>query len=637
MIFKGSKLLICCLLVLAGLPVSAQESNQSQQSHLIPLPVLVQPGLGKFQITSKTSIVLSPEDAAHAGIADFLAQRLRLPTGFAIPVQYRRTKNHDIRFSLNKVPQQNLGTEGYTLQVSPKGILISANQPKGWFYAMQTLSQLLPPHVESSVKINTISWSVPCIKIEDCPRFEWRGLMLDVSRHFFSKDFIKAYIDQMVKYKFNTLHLHLTDDHGWRMEIKGLPELTKVGAWRVPREGFWKDFEKPQAGEANTYGGFYTANDMREIIDYASQRFLTIVPEIDVPAHSMALIASYPNLSCKQLQYTVNPGLAWSAEQENVLCAGNDSVFLSLDKIFTEIALIFPGKYIHIGGDEAVKTFWARCPKCQQRMRDEHLSNTEELQSYFIKRVAKIIESKGKKLIGWDEILEGGLAADATVMSWRGMDGGLQAAKAGHKVIMSPWQNAYLDLYQSDPVMENNMGAVCRLSSCYQFEPVPEGTDPKYILGAQGILWTEHVPNERQAQYMTWPRAMALAEVFWSAKTQRNWNGFINRLEWHLPRLDTANVKYSRGFYDPLITAVKTNTGELKVKLATEIEGLDIYYTFDDTHPDNYYPRYTGQLLTLPKGAHSIRVITYRAGKPMGREINLPLKYLANRVERSAN
>ncbi len=262
--------------------------------------------------------------------------------------------------------------------------------------------------------------------------------MLDVSRHFFSKEFVKKYIDEMAKYKFNIFHWHLTDDNGWRIEIKGLPELTEIGAWRVPRTGLWHQFEPPQPGEKATYGGYYTQDDIREIVKYAQERFVTIIPEIDVPAHSLALIASYPNLSCTQLKYPVNPGSPFYKKEDNVLCVANDSTWLILDKIFTQIANLFPGKYIHIGGDEAYKGFWEQCPKDQALMKQEGLDSVDELQSFFVKKLEKLIISKGKKMIGWDEILEGGLAPEATVMSWRGMKGGIEAARMGHEVIMTP-------------------------------------------------------------------------------------------------------------------------------------------------------------------------------------------------------
>jgi hexosaminidase len=466
----------------------------------------------------------------------------------------------------------------------------------------------------------------------DYPRFGWRGLMLDVSRHFFSKQFVEAYIDEMAKYKYNIFHWHLTDDNGWRIQIKGLPRLTEVGAWRVPRTGRFGRFAPPQPGEKATYGGYYTQQDIRDVVAYAKKRFITIVPEIDVPAHSLSLIAAYPNLSCTQLQYPVNPGSSFYRKEDNVLCVANDSTWLMLDKIFTQVAQLFPGPYIHVGGDEAYKGFWKECPKDQALMKREGITTLDGLQSYFEKKLEKIIISKGKKMIGWDEILEGGIAPEATVMSWRGMQGGIKAAQMGHEVIMTPTTYCYLDLYQGDPLIEPATYSRLRLSTCYKFEPVPEGVDPKYILGGQGNLWTESVPNERHAEYMTWPRAMALAEVFWSPDSARNWPDFVSRMQYRFKYMDAAHVKYARSAYDPIITGVRDANDSLQVRLATEIPGLDIYYTFDGTNPDQYYPKYQGAPLDIPKGATEIRVVTYRNGKPIGHQIDCPLSEVAKRV-----
>jgi hexosaminidase len=371
---------------------------------------------------------------------------------------------------------------------------------------------------------------------------------------------------------------------------------------------------------------------MREIIRYAQQRFISILPEIDVPAHSLALIASYPNLSCTQKGYAVNAGFRDPVRDDNALCIGNDSVFSMLDKIFTEIAALFPSPYIHIGGDEAYKGFWSNCPKCQRRMADEHLKNVEELQSYFVKRVEKILSAKGKKLIGWDEILEGGLAPEATVMSWRGMKGGIEAAKMGHHVVMTPWDYCYLDLYQGENTVEPPTYGLCRLRDSYTYDPVPDSVDEKFILGGQGNLWTESVPNFRQVEYMTWPRALALSEVYWSPKASRNWDGFIVRMEAQFPRLDAEGIKYARSAYNAIFTPTRASDG-LRVGLSTEIKGLDIYYTFDNTNPDTFYPKYNGTPLSFPIGATQLNVITYRDGKPVGQQINISKDELTKRLD----
>jgi hexosaminidase len=630
-------LFVLCLAFAAG----AFALGRDSLIHIIPEPVSVKAGEGFFRLERSTSIVYA--DTATGDIASMMDSLLDTPTGYHLRVRHTNKARQDnaIMLRLNKAPVAALGDAGYTMQVTPHHVVIAANKPRGLFYGMQTLMQLLPPAIESAAAAevphtgasrHASYWRIPCVSILDYPRFGWRGLMLDVSRHFFSKQFVESYIDEMAKYKYNIFHWHLTDDQGWRIQIKGLPRLTEVGAWRVPRTGRFGQFAPPEPGEKATYGGYYTQQDIREVVAYAKKRFITIVPEIDVPAHSLALIAAYPNLSCTQLPYPVNPGSAFYRRQDNVLCVANDSTWLMLDKIFTQVAQLFPGPYIHVGGDEAYKGFWKDCPKDQALMKREGITSLDGLQSYFEKKLEKIITSKGKKMIGWDEILEGGIAPEATVMSWRGMQGGIKAAQMGHEVIMTPTTYCYLDLYQGDPLIEPATYSRLRLSTCYKFEPVPEGVDPKYILGGQGNLWTESVPNERHAEYMTWPRAMALSEVFWSPDSVRNWQDFVSRMQYRFKYMDSAHVKYARSAYDPIITGVRDANDSLQVKLATEIPGLDIYYTFDGTNPDKYYPRYEGKPLDIPKGATEIRVITYRDGKPIGHQINCPLSEVAKRV-----
>lgn len=636
---------LLCLLGCFFTKAFAQHHPAEEQSsvRVVPEPVMVNPGKGFFRLTPRVKIIVPASNEQLRETADLFSREIAAPTGYHLKVAGASAKNEKaIRLTLNTVPDNTIGDEGYRLEVSPARIDIHANKPAGVFYGLQTLMQLVPPGlsagkpgVNGKTEIARVNLDIPCVHIMDYPRFGWRGLMLDVSRHFFSKDFVKAYIDEMVKYKYNVFHWHLTDDNGWRIEIKGLPGLTETGAWRVPRTGRWGEFKAPRPGEKATDGGYYTQEDIKEIVKYAQERFVTIVPEVDVPAHSLSLIAAYPNLSCTQLQYDVNPGSPFYKAADNVLCVANDSTWLILDKIFTQIAALFPGKYIHVGGDEAYKGFWEKCPKDQALMQREHLKNTDELQSYFEKKMEKIILSKGKKMIGWDEILEGGLAPEATVMSWRGIQGGIAAAKMNHHVVMTPWGSCYLDLYQGDPVVEPPTYGELRLRTCYDYEPVPEGVDPKLVLGGQGNLWAESVPNERQAEYMTWPRALALAEVFWSPKDKRNWDDFVKRMEAQFPRFDAAHVKYARSAYQAIITPVKDSTvnDSMRVQLSTEIPGLDIYYTFDDTNPDQFYQKYDGEPLTIPLGAARLNVVTYRDGKPAGEQINMPLEVLKKRMK----
>lgn len=595
---------------------------------LIPQPVKVERRTGTFKLRRSTRLISSK---SNKEIAELFAAMFKAPTGFLL--QHALSGPAGIQLLISKTPNVVLGNEGYTLDVTPGKITILANKPAGLFYGMQTLMQLLPKEIESPLVVKNKSWSVPCVKITDYPRFGWRGLMLDVSRHFFPKELVKKYINQLAKYKMNVFHWHLTDDQGWRIEIKSLPKLTGIGAWRAPRVGLWWTRPPQGANEAATDGGFYTQEDVKEIVKYAKSRFVIILPEIDVPGHSLAAIAAYPELSCTGKAYKVNVGNLFYTIDDNALCPGNDQTYDFMKKVIDEVAALFPGEFIHIGGDECYKGFWKDCVKCQKRMKDEKLQTVEELQSYFIRRMETLVKSKGKKLMGWDEILEGGLAPEANVMSWRGMDGGITAAKMGHKVVMTPSANCYLDLYQGDPAVEPPTYSMLTLSNCYSFDPVPDGIpDPSLILGGQGNLWTESVPSYRQVEYMTWPRAFALAEVFWSQKGTRNWDSFIFRMEKQFARYDMAQVNYARSAYDPIIKSVRDTVHKaVRIALHTEIKKLDVYYTFDNTYPDNFSAKYK-DTLSVPIGADHLRVQTYRNNKPIGKIITIPIKELEKRA-----
>ena len=599
---------------------------------VVPCPVEFRVHEGCFRLDAGTTMEVTSEDEAAVSVGRCLIERIEAAAGYALDAPGKKRTESVISLSLLERFDTSLGTEGYTLDVTQRRVEVRANTANGLFYGCQTLLQLMPPEVESRHPVRRVDWAVPCVQIRDHPRFSWRGLLLDVSRHFFTKEEVLGYIDQMARYKLNVLHMHLTDDQGWRLEIQRYPKLTEVGAWRVPRTGSWWSFDPPQEGEQATYGGFYTQEEIREIVRYGAARFVTIVPEIDVPGHSLAALAGYPELSCTGGPFDVNPGSTFYNEIANVLCAGSDQVFEFLDGVMTEVAELFPGPSIHMGGDEATRKFWTACPRCQTRMRELGIRTEEELQSYFVKRLEKIIESKGKRLIGWDEILEGGLSPNATVMSWRGTAGGIQAARMGHAVIMTPAPNYYLDLYQGDPVAEPETYSMCRLKSCYEFEPLPEGVAPKYILGGQGNLWTESVPDIRHAQYMTWPRGMAVAESLWSPAEAKNWGEFVGRVEQQFVRLDVAQVKYARSMYDVFFTARRDDQGELLVEIRTEVDGLDIHYTWAGTNPDRFYPKYE-QPLTVPKGASELRAITYRNGCPAGKEVIIPLPELQQRAQ----
>ncbi len=631
-------------ILLVSLVISITGFAQNDYSHkpaIIPEPVSLVQKTGVFTLKNNVVINVSGDDAAALKAAGYLSKAISTATGFNVTTR-KNGIAATINLALLKSPSKELGDEGYQLSVTAKSVSISANKPAGLFYGVQTFLQLLPKEIESKKAVANVAWTAPCVEVKDYPRFGWRGLMFDVSRHFFTKEDVEAYIDQMVKYKLNLLHLHLTDDEGWRIEIKSLPRLTSVGAWNVKKVGTFGNFSEPGPDEPRNYGGFYTQDDIKELVKYAQDRFVNILPEVDIPGHSLAAVVSYPELSCTPgaENYKVRSGekiMEWPENGhfyglvDNTLCPANEKVYAFLDKVFTEVAQLFPFPYIHIGGDECARNFWEKSDAIKALMQKENLKNLDEVQSYFEKRVEKIVESKGKRVIGWDEILEGGLAPNAAVMSWRGIKGGIEAAKMGHEVVMSPTTFVYLDYMQSDRVMEPPVYATLRLNKTYEFEPVPDGVDAKYIKGGQANLWTEQVYNMRHAEYMTWPRGLALAECVWSPKEKKNWDDFAARVEKQFPRFDEAQVKYAPAMYDPIFH-VSSNADSLPVvSLETEIKGLDIYYSFDNSFPDNFYPKYT-EPLVVPKDASLMRVITYRNGKPIGRMVNMPVAELKRRA-----
>ncbi len=621
---------------------SFSQNNQPRNS-LIPLPVSLKEDNGNFTLKNTTVIELAANNEDAKRVAGYLSNHLSGATGYTIPVKAMSASGTSGNILLSIANDASLGSEGYHLNVSPAGVSITANKPAGLFYGMQTLLQLLPKEIVSKTAVKNISWTIPAVNITDYPAFGWRGLMLDVSRHFFTKQEVKDFIDNMVQYKYNLLHLHLTDDQGWRIEIKSLPNLTKVGAWRPKREGAWGNTQAPDSTEPKTYGGFYTQDDIKELVQYAKDRFVNILPEIDIPAHSMAAVASYPDLSCTPGTYHVNASeefQVWGpngniSSIDNTLCPANEKVYVFLDKVFTEVAKLFPFEYIHMGGDEAAKNFWEKSDAVKALMQKEGLKNMEEVQSYFVKRVEKIIQSKGKKLMGWDEILEGGLAPSASVMSWRGMKGGIEAAKMGHHVVMAPQDFTYVDLMQGDPYVEPPEFASLFLNQAYKFNPVPQGVDPKLILGGEACLWSEHSTNVRAAEYLLWPRGLAVAESVWSPQDKKNWPGFVSRVEQQFERFDIEKIKYARSMYNPVFAASVDTSGQLKVTLTTEVPDLDIYYSFDETNPDEFYPKYEKPLI-VPKDALHVKVITYRNGKPIGKQINMPIDELQKRAKKKS-
>lgn len=613
------------LLLIALLLAFFTAKAQNNPINLIPQPVSIEKQNGSFLLKNGQSISFNKAEART--VAEMLAQKLSTPTGFLLKAQ--EGKSGAIQLNLNEIANEKLGQEGYQLNATSSGVIISANQTAGLFYGMQTLLQLLPKEIESKA-VAKANWAAPAVKITDYPRFGWRGVMLDVSRHFFSKSDVKKYIDQIARLKYNVFHWHLTDDNGWRIEIKSLPKLTEVGAWRVERAGHFGERADPKPNEPTTYGGFYTHEDIKEIVRYAQERNVTIVPEIDVPGHSMAALAAYPELSCTKEKVYVNPGTQFAdwfgngtfkMKIENTLNPSDEKVYEFLDKVFTEVAMLFPNPYIHVGGDECYKGYWAADAGCQALMKKLNIRHVEDLQGYFMGRVEAILKTKGKKLLGWDEILEGGVSTSATVMNWRGVKIGTEAAHLGYQVVTTPSAFTYIDYNQGDATIDPPIYSSLRAKKSYSFEPVPDGIDAKYILGGQANLWSEQTPTFRHVEYMTYPRAWALSEVYWSPKEVKNWDNFSGRMETHFERADVAEINYSRAIYDPIIKT-STKDGKLVLEIESEIAGLDIFYSIDDTMPDSFSTKYT-KAVELPEGAITLRVITYRKGKPLGHLITL--------------
>ncbi len=608
---------------------------QKNPIQLIPQPVELKQSEGWYELTNKTTISYNLAEASF--LAGLLTQKLNTPTGFNLKPVLGTAGS--IQLQLNDVANPQIGQEGYVLEVTKKGVVITANKTAGLYYGIQTLLQLLPKEIESK-KEETINWTIPCINIIDYPRFGWRGIMLDVSRHFFTKEEVKTYIEQISRLKYNTLHWHLTDDNGWRIEIKSLPRLTEIGAWRVERAGTFGNRTKPIPGEAATVGGFYTQEDIREIVKFAQERHVTIIPEIDIPGHSMAAIAAYPELCCtKDTSVKVDPGTNFAEWYEdgtfkmlidNTLNPSDEKVYEFIDKVFTEVAQLFPSAYIHVGGDECYHGYWANDANCQALLKKLNTTDVKELQNYFTGRVEKIIQSKGKKLIGWEEILGGSTSSESVIMSWHGMQGGIDAAKKGYSSVMTPAPYVYLDFNQGESTVDPPIYAGLRVSKSYLFEPVPDSVDAKYILGGQGNLWTEQVPTMRYAQYMTYPRAWALSEVFWTPKVIKNWPDFAQRMETHFDRADVANINYSRAVYDAIVTTSLID-GKLMLQLGAEMADIAIFYSINGTMPDSYSNRYISPV-ELPEGPIVLRVITYRNGKPIGHLITLDREKLVERA-----
>ena len=510
---------------------------------ILPAPQKMLAGDGAFKLAPDTRICT---DAASRATGDYLAAQLRQSTGYKFKVS-ASSKAGSVRGAIlitTADAKADLGAEGYELTVAPDSVVIRAPEQAGSFYGVQTLLQLLPPVVFAAKPVAGVVWTMPCVQIEDQPRFQWRGMMLDVSRHFFNKEEVEKVLDALALHKLNTFHWHLVDDQGWRIEIKKYPRLTQVGGWRKGID-FGMDPKASTAyGPDGRYGGFYTQQDIREVVAYAAARHITVVPEIEMPGHSMTALSVYPEFGCLNCRFDQLP--EDGGIYNGLYCAGNDAAFEFVENVLAEVIPLFPGKLIHIGGDEAVKGNWKQCPRCQARIKAEGLKDEKELQSYFVRRIERFINAHGKTLIGWSEILEGGIAQNAKLMDWIG--GAEHAAGAGHDVVMSPVSDCYFNIAQSkDPKEPQASGGYISLAQVYAFEPIPAKLAPEFhyrILGAQGNLWTEFIPSFQHLERMTFPRLSALAEVTWSPKDARNWDDFQRRLPVQLQRFDQLGINY---------------------------------------------------------------------------------------------
>lgn len=593
-------------LLLSG-TVLAQSDNQY---NLIPFPARFSGQNGQFNVSAGTRVVVAPAtDATVRAVAQTFVKQIKAANGLSLtvaPTSPALAKGAHIFFALNK--KLNLGDEGYTLTVAPGKVVAEAATPKGMFYAAQTMRQLVPAGTSATA-------SLPACAITDKPRFGYRGLMLDVGRHFMPVAFVKKFIDLMAMHKQNTFHWHLTDDQGWRIEIKKYPRLTQIGSKRAESivGQYYQNY--PQQFDGKPVGGFYTQADIRDVVRYAQDRFVTIIPEIEMPGHAQAALAAYPELGCDPAKgYQVYT--KWGVS-DDVFCP-SEKTFGFLQDVLTEVIALFPGKYIHIGGDECPKTAWKNSAFCQALMKKNNLKDENELQSYFIRRMEKFLNSKGRSIIGWDEILEGGLAPNATVMSWRGTEGGIAAAKQKHTVVMTPGGFCYLDHYQGNPATEPlAIGGYLPLDKVYSYEPMPNElsvAEQKYILGVQGNIWTEYIPTPESVEYMAFPRAIALAEIGWMQAGPHNFEDFAQRLKNHLPKL--TGVNYAKRLFDITASTQPNDQGQIQVVLKKLDTDNQIFYTLNGKEPNERSTEYIGPI-TLTKTT-TVRAITWAGGQPTG-------------------
>ena len=611
------------LLVLAvGCGEESKTIFTENDINIVPKPLEMKLNQGAFRFTKDTKLVAANDQTQ---VFEVLQNKFVSAAGWNLGVVNTAPSSNFVQLSTDV----SLPEEAYNLKVTENQVIIYASGHNGFLYGLETIRQLLPVAIESKNVVSNMNWDIPNVEIKDSPRFKWRGFMLDVSRHFFDKDYVMETIDQLALLKMNTLHLHLVDDQGWRIEIKKYPKLTEVGGFRVDQEDKpWNARPTPELGKETTYGGFYTQEDIKEIVAYAESRGITVVPEIEMPAHVMSAIAAYPELSCFQKPIMVPSGGVWPIT--DIYCPGKETTFEFLENVLLEVMELFPSRYIHVGGDEATKTNWEKCPDCKKRIQEEGLENVEELQSYFIRRMERFLSSKGRTLLGWDEILEGGLAPGATVMSWRGVKGGLEASEAGHDVVMTPNSHCYFDYYQGDQDAEPlAWGGNLPLSKVYQFDPVVDGMSEeqaKHVLGGQANLWTEYVPTKAQAEYMTYPRLAALAEAVWSSKDNRNWDDFSNRVSSLFQRYGIMGVNYAKSAYQVTTeTSVNTENGVISIALKSEFPQADIRFSLDGSDITSASKKYSAPV-DIDRTTN-IKAQVFKDGEPVGAIFEKTIKY----------
>lgn len=608
------------LILLTGCSTGLEPVDYEMPIHVIPEPVQIESTGGGVVIDGSTKIFVSSDNPEIKRIAQMFKMQFERSSGFKLNL--KEIKNEiptgGIFFGISDL---QLPKEGYQLKVSEDGVRVLGKDPAGLFYGMQTLKQLLPPEIESQRIVAPHQWSLPVVTITDYPRYDWRGLHLDVARHMSSVEFVKAYLDNMALHKLNTFHWHLTDDQGWRIEIKKYPKLTEIGAWRAET---LVGHAGSEVYDGKRYGGFYTQEEIKEVVSYAADRFITVVPEIEMPGHASAAVASYPELGVTGKR--PNVVTEWGVFLD--IFGVEDNTFEFLEDVIDEVVELFPSEYIHIGGDEAWKDQWEASSSVQAKIKELGLKDEHELQSWFITRMEKYINSKGRQIIGWDEILEGGLAPNAAVMSWRGEAGGIAAAQEKHFVVMSPGSHMYLDHYQGDPRFEPlQIHGFTTLEKLYSYNPTPDELtedEGKYIMGAQANVWSEYLPDSEKIEYVVFPRLAAHSEVVWSPIERKDWSIFKTKIPSQLQRYTYRGINYARSIYhvtyqqDPI-----PNTDRISVSLQNQWGLAEMRYTLDGSEPDVSSELYQTPL-ELKEGA-VVKAVAFENGQPMSKVTGITL------------